>query len=174
MSTYGNIRKEDLFSHLCQKKVFPGPEYYNEVKVGILEFLGPEFVDEKHVPKHILDRVSLEAFSFSKLACKNWPKARGQKNFLLKFTKPGCFLNNYIRVPGPYKRNVVVPSKKKSPKKPRKRKPFPQKGDRAQRNDSKLVREAAFGDVDTVLYTATNMAKGDLGYVLKKWLKIVM
>ena len=162
------------------KKVFPGPGYYNEVVVGILEFIGgPEYLDPSNVPKHIMDRVSLEALSFTKTACKNWPTARSQTYFVDKYTKPGGFLNNYIRVPGPYKREVVIPPKKKTTKnnrgkKPRKRKPFNKKGPRARRYDSKRVREAAFNDVNLVIYTAGNMAKGinkDLGYVLKQMAK---
>ena len=65
--------------------------------------------------------------------------------------------------------------KQKVKKKPRKRKPFSEKCDRSHRNDSKRVKEAAFGDVDLVLYTAANMAieggKEDLGYVLKQMKK---
>ena len=174
MSTYGNIRKADLFSHLCSKKIFPTiSNYYKEARIGIFEFLE---LDETNVPTHVSDRVNLEAKSFSKKASQNWPKSRGEKRFLGTFTKSGGFLNNYIRVPGPYKRNVVVPPKKnKIKKKPRKIKPFSEKCDRSHRNDSKRVREAAYGDIDLVMYTLANMAidqkKSDLGFVLKKMKK---
>ena len=173
MSQYGDIRKADLFSHLCEKRVFPSSSgYYDIAKHGIFELLG---LDENNVPNHVKDRVSLEALHFSKKACQNWPKANSAKKFLDRFSKSGGFLTNYIRVPGPYKvkRDVVVPPKKqKIKKKTRKRKSFHEKCDRSHRNDSKKVKEAAFGDLDLLMYTAANLAidqkKTDLGFVLKK------
>ena len=181
-----SILKEDLIRHLFWKKITPThSDYYKEVQIAIFEFLnGYPYDPNEPSPKHLVDRVALEALKFTKTVKKNWKLSchnKTEDQFVHKFNKPGGFLRNYVSVPGPYKREAVVPPKKKTTKnnrhkkrksKRRPQKPFSERPRRTRNRHSKKVRDAAFGDLGTVLFTAANMAtRGDhkdLGYVLKK------
>ena len=170
-----SILKEDLIRHLFWKKISPtSSDYYKETQIAIYEFLkiDPE-VDT--ISENVKARVALEAMTFTKKVKKNWPTTnRTENQFVQKYNRPGGFLRNYVTVPGPYKREAVVPPKKKSIKRKSRRrpsKPWAERPKRTRTRQSAKVKEAAKGDFETVLNTAANMARKEdkaLSSLLKK------
>ena len=140
---YFEFEKFYVFEHLAVSRILPGnSDYSNLCEDTIYLICG---LDRENVSPEVSEIIQKEAHNFAKNASDKW-KLKSvrytESKFLKKFNQPGSFLKNLIKIPGPLKKERIVPAaakKKKSKSKFRKVKAFGNKTDRAQRYAAKKV-----------------------------------
>ena len=140
---YFEFEKYYIYEHLAAppSRILPGnPDYTNAVEDTIYLICG---LDRENVSPEVSEIIQKEAHTFAKKASDNWKSKQGgysEKKFLKNFNKTGRFLKNLIKIPGPLKKERIVPAAaKKKKSKFRKVKAFGNKTDRAQRYAAKKV-----------------------------------